>query len=64
MNSGGGRHCKGKRKFLHSENSPLQRAVKRLAVGMGGYIGGRSMEKVAGAMASAVEHKAGPRKRR
>jgi phage terminase large subunit-like protein len=33
-----------------------------LAIGMGGYIGGRSLEKVAGAVASAAERKGLPRK--
>jgi hypothetical protein len=32
-----------------------------LTIGMGGYIGGRSLEKVAGAVASAAERKAGKR---
>jgi hypothetical protein len=31
---------------------------------MGGYIGGRSLEKVAGAVAAAAERKPAPRKRR
>ena len=34
----------------------------RVAIGMGGYIGGRSLEKVAGAVASAAERKGLPRK--
>lgn len=34
-----------------------------LAVGMGGYIGGRSLEKVAGAVTAAAERKAAPRGR-
>ena len=35
-----------------------------LAIGMGGYIGGRSLEKVAGAVAAVAERKPPPRKRR
>ena len=35
-----------------------------LAVGMGGYIGGRSLEKVAGAVTAAAERKTLPRGRR
>ena len=35
-----------------------------LAIGMGGYIGGRSLEKVAGAVTAVVERKAPPRGRR
>ena len=34
------------------------------AIGMGGYIGGRSLEKVAGAVAAVAERKSPPRKRR
>jgi hypothetical protein len=34
-----------------------------LAIGMGGYIGGRSLEKVAGAVSAAAERKAGPPRR-